>query len=64
MARTADVVVIAGIAGLTCADRLLRAGLDVHLLEADDAVGNRVHTDRVDGFLVDRGFQVLNTAYP
>ncbi len=65
MAWAADVVVVgAGLAGLTCADRLLRAGLDVQLLEADDAVGGRVRTDRVDGFLVDRGFQLLNTAYP
>jgi len=65
VAWAADVVVVgAGLAGLTCADRLLRAGLDVQLLEADDAVGGRVRTDRVDGFLVDRGFQLLNTAYP
>jgi hypothetical protein len=65
VAATADVVVVgAGLAGLTCADRLLRAGLDVHVLEAAPVVGGRVRTDRVDGFLVDRGFQVLNTAYP
>src|SRR5690348_14896964 len=65
MARRADVVVVgAGLAGLACADRLLRAGLDVHVLEAADAVGGRVRTDVVDGFLVDRGFQVFNTAYP
>jgi phytoene dehydrogenase-like protein len=36
----------------------------VLLLEADDEVGGRVRTDRVDGFLIDRGFQVLLTAYP
>ena len=34
------------------------------MLEAADAVGGRIRTDRVDGFLVDRGFQLLNPAYP
>jgi phytoene dehydrogenase-like protein len=34
------------------------------VLEAADAVGGRVRTDNVDGFLLDRGFQVLLTAYP
>lgn len=58
------VVVGAGLAGLTCAGRLSRGGVDVVVLEAGDAVGGRVRTDRVDGFVIDRGFQVLNTAYP
>jgi phytoene dehydrogenase-like protein len=58
------VVVGAGLAGLACARRLHAAGVDVVVLEAGDAVGGRIRTDRVDGFLVDRGFQVLNTAYP
>ncbi len=60
-----DVVVIgAGLAGLACAGELTRAGLDVLVLEAGDAVGGRVRTDHVDGFLLDRGFQLLNPAYP
>ncbi len=58
------VVVGAGLAGLVCARELARAGRDVVVLEASDAVGGRIRTDRVDGFLVDRGFQVLNTGYP
>ena len=58
------VVVGAGLAGLTCARHLTRAGCEVTLLEASDDVGGRVRTDRVDGFLLDRGFQVLLTAYP
>ncbi|MFE1250175.1 NAD(P)/FAD-dependent oxidoreductase [Streptomyces sp. NPDC058735] len=60
-----DVVVVgAGVAGLACARDLAVAGLGVTVLEAGDAVGGRMRTDRVDGFTVDRGFQVVNPAYP
>ncbi len=60
-----EVVVIgAGLAGLTCALRLKQEGIEAVILEADNAVGGRVRTDKVDGFLIDRGFQVLLTAYP
>ncbi|MBA3797766.1 MAG: FAD-dependent oxidoreductase [Geodermatophilaceae bacterium] len=63
--HSSDVVVVgAGLAGLACAARLAEAGMDVQVLEASDDVGGRARTDRVDGFLLDRGFQVLNTAYP
>jgi protoporphyrinogen oxidase len=58
------VVVGAGLAGLACAGELAAAGQQVLVLEAADAVGGRIRTDRVDGFTIDRGFQVLNTAYP
>ena len=34
------------------------------MLEASDGVGGRVRTDTVDGFRLDRGFQILLTAYP
>ncbi len=61
----ADVVVVgAGLAGLACATRLHTAGRQVVVLEASDGVGGRVRTDHVDGFTLDRGFQVLLTAYP
>ncbi|MFC4333222.1 FAD-dependent oxidoreductase [Streptomyces andamanensis] len=61
----ADVVVVgAGVAGLACARDLAAAGLGVTVLEAGDAVGGRMRTDRLDGFTVDRGFQVVNPAYP
>lgn len=60
-----DVVVVgAGLAGLECARHLHARGLDVRVLEAQDAVGGRVRTDHVDGFTLDRGFQLLNPAYP
>lgn len=65
MAYDVDVVVVgAGLAGLACALRLAAAGLEVAVLDAADAPGGRVRTDRVDGFLLDRGFQVLLPAYP
>ncbi|MEU2157634.1 NAD(P)/FAD-dependent oxidoreductase [Streptomyces sp. NPDC019396] len=60
-----DTVVIgAGLAGLACASDLCRAGRRVALLEASDGPGGRMRTDRRDGFLLDRGFQVFNTSYP
>lgn len=60
-----DVLVVgAGLAGLACAVDLCRSGRRVALLEASDGVGGRMRTDRRDGFLLDRGFQVFNTAYP
>jgi len=61
----ADVLVVgAGLAGLACAARLHELGHGSLVLEASDGVGGRVRTDVVDGFLLDRGFQVLLTAYP
>ncbi|RBY85789.1 NAD(P)/FAD-dependent oxidoreductase [Blastococcus sp. TF02A-30] len=63
-ARAEVVVVGAGLAGLSAATRLADAGCDVHVVEAAGHAGGRLTTDRVDGFVVDRGFQVLNTGYP
>ena len=57
-------VIGAGVAGLRCAQALSRAGVQVTVLEGDDGVGGRVRTDKVDGFLLDRGFQVFLSAYP
>ena len=63
-ARAEVVVVGAGLAGLAAARTLHRLGRDVVVVEASDGVGGRVRTDVVEGFLLDRGFQVLLTAYP
>jgi protoporphyrinogen oxidase len=57
-------IVGAGLAGLACARTLTQAGVPVTILEATDGVGGRVRTDVVDGFRLDRGFQVFFTAYP
>ena len=60
-----DTVIIgAGMAGLACARRLHEAGREFLICEASDQVGGRVATDLQDGFRLDRGFQVLLTAYP
>ncbi|MFC3414933.1 NAD(P)/FAD-dependent oxidoreductase [Algoriphagus hitonicola] len=57
-------IIGAGISGLIAALELERAGYSPVILEASDRVGGRMKTDKVDGFLMDHGFQVLNTAYP
>ena len=65
MAANRDVIIIgAGLAGLSCARALHQRGISCLLLEASDDVGGRVRTDKLEGFLLDRGFQVLLTAYP
>ncbi len=62
---TADIVIVgAGLSGLSCARRLAKAGLPFTLLEAADGIGGRIRTDEVDGFRLDRGFQVFLPAYP
>ncbi|MGW3606021.1 FAD-dependent oxidoreductase [Micromonospora sp. NPDC005161] len=64
LAETDVVIVGGGLAGLAAARRLHRAGVPWRLLEAGSRLGGRIATDVVDGYLIDRGFQVLNTAYP
>ncbi len=60
----AVVVVGAGLAGLAAARHLTRRGVEVTVLEGADGVGGRVRTDLVDGYRLDRGFQLYNPAYP
>lgn len=61
---TGVIVIGAGLAGLAAATHLNSHNIPFLLLEASDAVGGRVRTDAVDGFLLDRGFQIFITAYP
>jgi phytoene dehydrogenase-like protein len=60
-----DVVIVgAGLAGLAAAKELQANGASVRIVEASDGIGGRVRTDVVDGHLLDRGFQVMLSAYP
>jgi phytoene dehydrogenase-like protein len=60
-----DVVIVGGgAAGLAAARELTAVGVEVLLLEAGPRLGGRIVTDSVDGFRLDRGFQVVNTGYP
>lgn len=63
-ARPHVLIVGAGLAGLSCALELTAAGCTFQLVEASERVGGRVATDRLEGFTLDRGFQVFLTAYP
>lgn len=57
-------IVGAGLSGLIAALELEKSGFSPIILESSDRIGGRLKTDEVDGFLLDHGFQVLNTAYP
>lgn len=57
-------IVGAGVAGLACAMDLAAQDMDVTLVEAGDRPGGRMRSDRLDGFVLDRGFQVFNPSYP
>lgn len=65
MTTRCDVAVVgAGLSGLAAARQLAISGADVRVFEAAEHVGGRVRTDKVDGFTLDRGFQLYNPAYP
>lgn len=57
------VIIGAGLAGLALARELHQAGVYYLLLDAEDRPGGRLKTDVVDGFKLDRGFQVYLSGY-
>jgi phytoene dehydrogenase-like protein len=60
-----DVLIVgAGLAGLNAAIHLEAAGVDVTVIESSDRAGGRVASDVIDGFICDRGFQLINAQYP
>ncbi len=60
-----DVLIVgAGLSGLCCARDLHARGIGCLMLEASDGVGGRIRTDVLEGFRLDRGFQVFLNSYP
>ena len=65
MSKQVEVAIIgAGLAGLACAIELQKNKIDFQIFEASDGVGGRVRSDVIDGFILDRGFQLYNPSYP
>ena len=63
--RSADVLIVgAGLAGLSAALNLQAAGKEVLVIESSYRAGGRVASDVIDGFICDRGFQLINAKYP
>jgi phytoene dehydrogenase-like protein len=58
------VIVGAGLAGVNAALTLQAAGKEVLVIESSDRAGGRVASDLIDGFICDRGFQLINARYP
>jgi protoporphyrinogen/coproporphyrinogen III oxidase len=58
------VVVGGGIAGLAAAERLVAAGVRLTLVEATPRIGGAIGTDAIEGFLVERGPDVMVAAKP
>ena len=60
-----DVLIVgAGLAGLSAAIHLESQGVAVTVIESSDRAGGRVASDVIDGFICDRGFQLINSKYP
>lgn len=62
--HTEVLIVGAGLAGLNAAICLEAAGVNVTVIESSERAGGRVASDVIDGFICDRGFQLINAQYP
>ena len=60
---TSVVIVGAGLSGLAAGYRLLQAGADVTVLEAQSGPGGRVRTELHDGYIVDTGPDAFTQSY-
>jgi uncharacterized protein with NAD-binding domain and iron-sulfur cluster len=58
------VIIGAGLAGISAALELQKAGREVLVLDANSRAGGRVQSDIIDGFTCDHGFQLINARYP
>ncbi|MCC6722111.1 MAG: FAD-dependent oxidoreductase [Bacteroidia bacterium] len=59
------IIVGAGIAGLSTGVFLKKTGkFDVLFIEANDRVGGRIKTEKINGYLLDYGFHIFFTANP
>ena len=62
--RSAEVLIVgAGLAGLSAAIDCQAAGVEVMVIEASDRAGGRIASDEINGFICDRGFQLINAKY-
>ena len=60
-----DLVIIGGgLAGLSAALHAENESRNTLLLESSERIGGRLASDKVEGFTLDRGFQVLLSGYP
>ncbi|MEY4232056.1 MAG: hypothetical protein RL144_256 [Actinomycetota bacterium] len=65
MDKDLDVLIVGGgLAGLNAAIHCQARGANVKVLESSDRPGGRVASDLIDGFICDRGFQLVNANYP
>ncbi|KAI3996299.1 hypothetical protein MKX01_026767 [Papaver californicum] len=62
--QTGIIIIGGGLSGLAAANKLHSEKIPFVLLEASDGIGGRVRTDILDGFVLDRGFQIFITGYP
>jgi len=58
------IIVGAGLAGLAAALTLQDAGINVKVMESSSIAGGRAQTDQINGYRLDRGFQLINASYP
>jgi oxygen-dependent protoporphyrinogen oxidase len=63
MANKKVIVVGAGMAGLAAAYRLRQAGVAVTVLESSGRVGGRISTQTRDGYVIERGAQLITSTY-